>query len=211
MVWWVVTASGAPDGGKGGSDSYLDRLNEDRASAQDGLDASLLKLSGGGLGLSFAFVRQFAGENPQRPWMLTGAWLLWVACLVSVTWSHYLSTRVMEEAFRRRLAKLPAEGGILNRVVRGMNVVNTILFSLGAVLVTLFMITNLEENQMPRDADRSGLGVERGTRTTMVDQGATEERGRVAPMETTSPPPAPAPQSTTDGDGGGGEAKTSKD
>ena len=87
MVWWVVTASGAPDGGKGGSDSYLDRLNEDRASAQDGLDASLLKLSGGGLGLSFAFVRQFAGENPQRPWMLTGAWLLWVACLVSVTWS----------------------------------------------------------------------------------------------------------------------------
>lgn len=203
-----MTAPGATDGGA--SDSYLDRLNEDRAAAQDGLDASLLKLSGGGLGLSFAFVRQFAGENPQRPWMLTGAWLLWVACLVSITWSHYLGTRVMEEAFRRRLAKVPAEGGILNRIVRGMNLVNTILFTGGAVLITLFMIANLEMNRMPRDADRSGLAVERGTRTTMVDTGAVEERGRVAPMETTSPPSAPPPQSTADG-GGGGEAKTSKD
>ena len=206
MIWWVVTTSDAPDGGKGGGDSYLDRLNEDRAAAQDGLDASLLKLSGGGLGLSFAFVRQFAGENPQRPWMLTGAWLLWVACLVSVTWSHYLSTRVMEEAFRRRLAKVPAEGGILNRVVRGMNLVNTILFTVGAVLITLFMIANLEMNRMPRDTDRSGLAVERGTGTTMVDTGAVEERGRVAPMETTSPPSAPPPQSTADG--GGGEANS---
>ena len=92
-----------------------------------------------------------------------------------------------------------------------MNLANTILFTAGAALVTLFMITNLEENRMSRDADRSGLEVEQGTRTTMVDQGATEQRGRVAPMETTSPPPAPPPQSSTDGGGAGGEGKSSRD
>ena len=206
-----MTASGAPDDRKDSGDSYLDRLNEDRAVAQDALDAALLKLSGGGLGLSFAFVRQFAGANPQRPWLLTGAWLLWGACLVSVTWSHYLSTRVMEEARRRRLDRLPADGGILNKLVRGMNLANTIPVHRGR---GARHVVHDRESGGESDAERrrsAGLEVEQGTRTTAVDPGATEQRGRVAPMETTAPPPAPPPQSSTDGGGGGGEGKSSKD
>ena len=72
---------------------YRAQLVEAEVKAQTAFDRTVLTLSGGALGLSFAFVRDFIGSGaPERTEYLVAAWVGWVVSLSMVLASHYFST-----------------------------------------------------------------------------------------------------------------------
>ena len=126
------------------ADTERDQLIEYLAKANDAFDNTLLKLSGGALGLSFAFVRQFVGGDEVRSaWLLGAAWVLWIGSLTFGLWSHYVSGLAMEEAIQRHDAGDAAEGGRYDKVTRYLNPVGGLAFVVGVSFAVAFMICNI--------------------------------------------------------------------
>ena len=120
------------------------RLLEGRqGKAQDAYDQALLKLSGGALGLSFAFVRQIGGEDPRMVCALEWAWALWIVSLVCVLLSHYSSERAMDIAIGQVDAGCESDGGWWDKATGMLNPVGGLAFVVGAILAGVFMVSNL--------------------------------------------------------------------
>jgi hypothetical protein len=135
----VVTLS--PDDAK-----YRDQLLGTAEKAQELFDRTLLTLSGGALGVSFAFVKQFVGQTPMldRPWLVT-AWAAWVGSLVTSLLSHYASVLAHERAIvdvdHDRDGKL---GKALNWSVRILNGLSLVGFLSGLGFMAAFVHQNLK-------------------------------------------------------------------
>ena len=173
-------------------DTDRDRLIEFRAQADDAFDSTLLKLSGGALGLSLAFVRQFIGAGaPQAVWALQLAWLLWATSLLSGVASYYSSGAAMEQATLQHDKGDTATGEPFTNVTRWLNRANGGCFALGVLFAVIFMNCNLGGPPMPTDDSQST------SRTAVVDDSAREERGRVTPT------PVNRPQGESGGQSGG--------
>jgi hypothetical protein len=67
--------------------------------AQEVFDKTVVTLSGGALGISFAFIKDFLGTGPvmAKPWLIR-AWAAWVVSLSASLTSHYLSTFAIRRA-----------------------------------------------------------------------------------------------------------------
>lgn len=79
-------------------DEYRTLLQEYAKQSQTDYDSTLITLSGGALGISFAFVNQFIGDEPIRYFaLLLIAWVAWVLSLGTVLFSFYTSTRAMHK------------------------------------------------------------------------------------------------------------------
>ena len=128
---------------------YLARIKED---SQKAYDDSLVKLCGGALGVSFAFVRQFASDPPIATWALLCAWAAWVLGLVGVLMSHYSSTRaaaVTVGLVDRRVAEGQSLAGITvggrwNPIVRWLNGIGWLVFAVGVAFLSVFVFRNFE-------------------------------------------------------------------
>ena len=120
-----------------------ERLIDYLAKANDAFDSTLLKLSGGALGLSFAFVRQFVGDADARAdWTLASAWILWIVSLALGLGSHYFSGLAMEEATKQQDRGETPDGGCYNQVTRCLNAAGGVTFVLGTSFAGVFMICN---------------------------------------------------------------------
>ena len=126
-------------------DDYRKWLLGNQTHEIDTYGALLVKLSGGGLALSFTFIRQIAGPNPVCGSMIGFAWTFWVISLVCLLIAHYCSALAMEEAIRQHDKNQEVTGGKFDSLTRILNISSALAFGLGALLAGWFAIVNLEE------------------------------------------------------------------
>jgi len=125
---------------------YRQQLLALEEKAQAVFDTTVVTLSGGALGVSFAFMNTFVGTSPvvERPYLIA-AWAAWVGSLAASLASHYFSTF----AIRRRIetvdsgAKKDHAIG-WDRAVVIANGASGILFLAGAAAMGVFVVNNLK-------------------------------------------------------------------
>lgn len=115
--------------------------------AQEDYDKAVLALAGGGLGVSIAFIEKVVGSGPlEKAAFLTGSWLCWAASIACVLCSYFLS----RHALRCAIAQVDDEvqirrlGGRMAVATEVANFLSGFLFLVGAVLISLFAVANLE-------------------------------------------------------------------
>jgi hypothetical protein len=114
--------------------------------AQAAFDKTVVTLSGGALGVSFAFVKDFLGTSPvmDRPWIVA-AWITWVASLAASLTSHYLSTFAIRGAIHDFDAgKKPHLARGWDGAVVFFNGASGLLFLVGAAAIGVFVVNNLK-------------------------------------------------------------------
>jgi hypothetical protein len=76
---------------------YIRQARADMQSSSDSYDESLLKLSGGALALSLAFIKDIVPlKDAHYMWMLFVSWLAFAICILCVIASYRLSADVQE-------------------------------------------------------------------------------------------------------------------
>ena len=183
------------------NDEYRKWLLDNQNHGLDTYGDLVTKLSGGGLALSFTFLRFIAGPDPVCRSVIGLAWFLWVSSLVCVLSSHLFAAHAMEEAIRQYDADEKVTGGKFDRFTRWLNVCSVIAFVLGTVMAGWFAIANLEERKMPEEQTKSDAAP---VRTAVVSDGDTLIRGRVVS------PPAPVQKTPSSGSSTGGGSGSSQ-
>ena len=141
---------GAPQEGEGLPEhlkDYREQLVALEQQSQSSFDRTLLTLSGGALGVSFAFVKDFlSGATPVRVPLLVGAWACWVGSLALVLASHYFSVLATRTAIKQvdagRIYGQPP-GRAFGALTDWLNVVGGLAFIAGLVFIALFVNANL--------------------------------------------------------------------
>ena len=130
-----------------GLEDYRKHLLVAEQKAQEDFDKTVITLSGGGLGVSFAFVANVVhGKVIVSPRLLFYAWSSWGASLAVVLFSYYLSIRALRKALRQAYAGsvyLQHPGGWVAKYIDIANTVGGILFFFGAFLLGRFIWRNL--------------------------------------------------------------------
>ena len=117
--------------------------------SQTEYDRLVVALSGGALGISFAFVERFVGDDPPLAlWTLMVAWIAWVCSLTLMLGSHFFSTK----ALRKEVTKVDEEktdtervwGNNYDRLVGCLNAFGGGTFILGTLFASVFFLCNLE-------------------------------------------------------------------
>ncbi len=114
--------------------------------AQEAYDKTVLSLSGGALGISFAFVDKFlTGDTVNSTGYLVSAWFCWGVSVAVVLASHFFSQRSLRKAIGQVDAAeiyIRTPGGILSRFTDICNIAGGIFFLAGLVLMILFVNAN---------------------------------------------------------------------
>ncbi len=181
-------------------DSYRQHLIEARQKAYEGFDKTVFALSGGGLGISMAFIDKLLGQGPiVSSRLLYFAWISWVASLTFVLLSHYMSGRSLDRAIRQyddttKRAKTKRFGGVFSTLTEISNAAGGVLFVVGLTLMVTFASKNLEAVAMSRDEAPSGRQSDiESTSNELLDlETAVSEPGETAGY--TPPPPPPEPE-----------------
>lgn len=143
--------------GEGRSSSSAPKNPEYRAmliageqKAQTDFDRTVMALSGGALGISFAFIEKVVGSGvPRSVGALKFAWVAWVVSLAAVLTSHYLSALAMRRALEQYDGgRRPGErvGGAFDSLTSFFNAAGGLAFLAGAAAAGLFVIRNLPIN-----------------------------------------------------------------
>jgi hypothetical protein len=119
--------------------------------AQEDFDKTVISLSGGALGVSFAFLRDVVGRGPYNsPAWLFLAWLAWLAWGLSAT-SMLVSYYLSQQALRRAIKQVDAgfietekPGGPFATSTAMCNALGGLLFLVGVALMILFVFKNME-------------------------------------------------------------------
>jgi len=125
------------------SAEYRQHLVLAEQKAQEDFDKTVVSLSGGGLGISFAFVDKFikAGQ-PTHHGLLFAAWIAWALSIVAVLASYFVSVRALRKAIQQTDAKQihnEKPGGWWSPLVDVYNVAGLVLFLVGVVLLVMFV------------------------------------------------------------------------
>ena len=124
---------------------YRSLLISTQQRAQEAYDRTLVLLSGGALGVSFAFVTQFLADRaPISIGCLAFAWGAWVLSLGATLFSHLLSAWM----FKRALQDLDdGKDGSATRtydtMVTVLNAASGLLFLVGVGSAGVFVVRNL--------------------------------------------------------------------
>jgi hypothetical protein len=137
-----------------GGENVSDRLKEYRQhlvlaeqQAQHDYDKTVVYLSGGALGISFAFIDKVIATKPMAsPMLLFAAWLCWGASISSALASYHTSCL----ALRRAIAQVDSgrigserPGGPSAIVTLILNAVSGSLFLVGLIFMIIFAASNM--------------------------------------------------------------------
>ena len=129
------------------SKDYREGLAEGNRRMQGEYDKTVLTLSGGALGVSFAFVDKFITHRPiLHDGLLVGAWTCWAASLFIVLVSYYMSGMSYRKAIKQTDAHVirhQRPGGISTLIVSVCNAGSGLCFLGGVVLIILFVRYNM--------------------------------------------------------------------
>ena len=129
---------------------YRQGLVEAEQKSQVEFDKTVLTLSGGALGVSFAFIKQFVGPGPggaDNLGLMLVAWMCWVFSVTAVLVSHFLSTSALRGAIDQVDAgtiRSQRPGGMYDRLLVPLNIASGVLFVAGLLLAGFFVHCNLE-------------------------------------------------------------------
>jgi len=128
-------------------EEYRKHLVVAEQKAQEDFDKTIITLSGGALGISFAFIGNVIRDKPiiDTP-LLFYAWWSWAGSLVAVLISYYLSVIALRMALRQAYSGaiyMREPGGFAARLVDITNVVGAALFFVGLFLLAAFIRRNL--------------------------------------------------------------------
>jgi hypothetical protein len=115
--------------------------------SQEDYDKTVLALSGGALGISFAFLDKVVAHGPAvRPGLLVSAWAAWAASVTLVLVSHYLSRLALSKAIKQtdqgEIRGIRA-GGMWSVFLDVSNGGSGLLFVIGVLLMTAFVRFNM--------------------------------------------------------------------
>lgn len=125
---------------------YRGLLTETEQKSQADFDKAVLTLSGGALGLSFAFTRNIvgAGEFIHARYLFI-AWIAWGLSSTAILFSFFVSTLALRKAIRQLdHGKLGMErpGGWWDRATASLNLLGLALFVTGLVMIIVFLSYN---------------------------------------------------------------------
>lgn len=127
--------------------AYRDHLFKAEQSAQGDYDKTLIYLSSGALGVSFAFLQNIVGTGPfGGVGFLLAAWFCWAASLSSVLASFLTSHFSLRMAIRQiDLGTFEEEsvGGWYSKATVILNLLGGGLFVIGVVSLVIFAYVNL--------------------------------------------------------------------
>ena len=115
--------------------------------AQDAYDKTILSLSGGALGISFAFIDKFlTGHSVAHPSCLVSSWAVWASSVALILTSHLFSGQSLRRAIKQTDANQiykQTPGGGWARLTAFCNIAAGITFLAGVVLMILFVYANI--------------------------------------------------------------------
>ena len=114
--------------------------------AQEKYDTTVVYLSSGALGISFAFVDNFIKEGSiQSVGWLIFAWVTWGLSVTMALGSFYTSAQAMRRTIKDIDAgkSLTRPGGWYDMVTIVLNLASGMLFLAGVVFLTTFIVVNL--------------------------------------------------------------------
>lgn len=123
--------------------------------AQEDFDKTVLTLSGGALGVSFAFVNDIIGDKPiEHSGWLVIAWIAWALSTSAMLGSFFVSRL----ALRRAIVQCDegtifcsAPGGFFTLVTRWLNIGGALLFLVGVCFMAAFVKTNISVREVTHD------------------------------------------------------------
>jgi hypothetical protein len=115
--------------------------------SQDDFDKTLIALSSGSLGISFAFVKDIIGTKQMtHSYYLLYAWTFWglsLACiLISFYFSHQSLRYVIRQIDNKRIYN-QKPGGVFSTITFILNIGSGISFIVGLILLIIFAFYNL--------------------------------------------------------------------
>lgn len=125
---------------------YRSQLIELEQKSQATYDRTLVSLSGGALGVSFAFVKDFLGTTtPAAAGAIGLAWGFWVVSMTVMLMSHFFSVRASRKALKQVDEGRTGEtvGGSWSTAIDVLNVGGAIAFVAGLVAAGCFVYQNL--------------------------------------------------------------------
>jgi hypothetical protein len=127
--------------------TYREQLEALRIESIKAYDTAVMTLSGGALGIAFAFVADLASKGNIRSgcWFMASvaSWSLSVGC---VLFSHYMSYQAMEKAIDQvddREVYVSEVGGWYDRATRWLNPIAGMLFVVGCFCMGWFLHKNV--------------------------------------------------------------------
>lgn len=126
---------------------YRNLLIAAEQKAQADFDKTVLSLSGGALGISFAFVKDIVGpDSIVNPRLLLLSWIAWGFSVTSVLGSFYFS----HWALRKTIQQIDNgniykqhPGSIYSWITALLNALGGLLFLVGVVLMVVFIYYNV--------------------------------------------------------------------
>ena len=114
--------------------------------SQESYDKAVLSLSGTALGISFAFIDKFLNlATIKFSWMLYSSWAAWGLSITIVLASYFFSQKALRRAINevdRDEIHVRKPGGWLSTVTDWLNATGGLLFSLGVILIIIFVALN---------------------------------------------------------------------
>ncbi len=130
---------------------YREVLVSAEQKAQEEFDKTVLSLSGGGLGVSFVFLKDVIGSEPVlSPYYLTGAWVSWALSILAVLFSYHLSHKTIHRMIQQIDAgqgDAPGFGGWYASVTQWLNAIGGALFVVGVLSITVFACVNFTHKE----------------------------------------------------------------
>ena len=126
---------------------YRNHLILAEQKAQEDYDKTIIALSGGGLGISFAFLENVVGTSAiVSPTLLFSSWICWAFSILCVLASYFTSHLALRSAIQKVDAgtiyqKRP--GGFIDLITKFCNAAGGLLFFVGVILIALFVYKNI--------------------------------------------------------------------
>jgi hypothetical protein len=130
-----------------GLSDYRQHLVLAEQKSQADYDKTVVALSGGALGISFAILDKVVAHGPAvRPGLLISAWVAWAASVTLVLVSHYLSCLALAKAIKQTdqgEVQGIRPGGMWSVFLDISNGGSGFLFVIGVLLMTAFVRFNM--------------------------------------------------------------------
>jgi hypothetical protein len=115
--------------------------------SQEDYDKSVLTLSGGALGVSFAFLKDVVGPGAlAQTNLLFAAWLLWGCSIISTLASFWFSQIALRTAIiqvDKNTIRRQFPGRSFSRITATLNALGGLAFVAGVVVMVLFVMANI--------------------------------------------------------------------
>jgi hypothetical protein len=124
---------------------YRNTLTKVEQDSQVDYDKAILALSGGALGISFAFFKDISERlHTTHAGFLLWAWVSWGLSVATVLASFYTSISAMRKAIKQvDEGEEPPYGGRFDALTKLLNAAGGILFVCGVAFAIIFVYKNL--------------------------------------------------------------------